>query len=51
VADYSSHSYIADLAASDQEVVLGQLRSDMSEAFPDGRARLAYATRLWVARR
>ena len=51
VADYSSHSYVADLAAKDRALVLGQLRDDLSEAFPDGRARLPYVTRMWVARR
>jgi SAM-dependent methyltransferase len=51
VADYSSHSYVADLAAQDQDSVLGQLRHDLSQAFPDGSARLPYVTRLWVARR
>jgi SAM-dependent methyltransferase len=51
VADYSSHSYVADLAAADQAVVLGGLRDDLAEVFPDGRARLPYVTRLWVARR
>lgn len=51
VADYSSHSYVADLAPAEQALVLGQLRDDLSEVFPDGRARLPYITRLWVARR
>jgi SAM-dependent methyltransferase len=51
VADYASHSYVADLAAADQAVVLGGLRDDLVEVFPDGRARLPYVTRLWVARR
>jgi len=51
VADYSSHSYVAELAANDQAFVLGQLRDDLSARFPDGWARLPYVTRLWVARR
>jgi SAM-dependent methyltransferase len=51
VADYSSHSYVADLAPADQTVVLGQLREDLTAVFPDGRARLPYVTRTWVARR
>jgi SAM-dependent methyltransferase len=51
VADYSTHSYVADLAPDDQERVLGQLRDDLSEVVPDGQARLPYVTRMWVARR
>jgi SAM-dependent methyltransferase len=51
VVDYSSHSYVADLAASDQASVLGQLRDDLTNVYPDGVARLPYITRLWVARR
>jgi SAM-dependent methyltransferase len=51
VADYSSHSYVADLQHADQHKVLGMLRSGLLEAFPDGRARLPYVTRIWVARR
>jgi SAM-dependent methyltransferase len=51
VADYSSHSYVADLSATDQALVLGQLRDDLAAVFPDGRARLPYVTRMWVARR
>jgi hypothetical protein len=35
----------------DQALVLGQLRDDLLEVFPDGRARLPYVTRMWVARR
>jgi SAM-dependent methyltransferase len=51
VADYSSHSYVADLAPSAQSLALGQLRDDLNDVFPDGRAQLPYITRLWVARR
>jgi SAM-dependent methyltransferase len=51
VADYSSHSYVAALDPDDQERVLGELRSALLEVFPDGRARLPYVTRTWVARR
>ena len=51
VADYSSHSYVADLSPDDQALVLGQLRDDLSELFPDGVAQLPYVTRTWVARR
>ena len=41
VADYSSHSYVADLAPADQALVLGQLRDDLSERLPDGRRSVA----------
>jgi SAM-dependent methyltransferase len=51
VTDYSSHSYVAALAPADQDAVLGELRSGLLEEFPDGRARLPYVTRTWVARR
>ena len=51
VADYRSHSYVAHLSPDDQALVLGQLRDDLSELFPDGVARLPYVTRTWVARR
>jgi SAM-dependent methyltransferase len=51
VGDYSSHSYVADLAPSDRTAVLGALRDDLVEVFPDGHARLPYITRTWVARR
>jgi SAM-dependent methyltransferase len=51
VGDYSSHSYVADLAPTDRMSVLGALRDDLVEAFPDGHARLPYITRTWVARR
>jgi SAM-dependent methyltransferase len=51
VADYSSHSYVADLSVDDQALVLGELHDDLSAAFPDGRAQLPYVTRVWVARR
>jgi SAM-dependent methyltransferase len=51
IGDYSSHSYVADLTPDDRAAVLGALRDDLSEVFPDGRARLPYVTRTWVARR
>jgi SAM-dependent methyltransferase len=51
VADYSSHSYVADLAAAEQASVLDALRADLLAVFPDGHARLPYVTRTWVARR
>ena len=51
VADYSSHSYVADLVADDQASVLGALRNELVGVFPDGLARLPYVTRMWVARR
>lgn len=51
VADYGSHSYVADLSGADQASVLGALRDDLVGVFPDGRARLPYVTRMWVARR
>ena len=51
VGDYSSHSYVADLAPTDRAAVLETLRDDLVEVFPDGQARLPYMTRMWVARR
>jgi len=51
VADYSSHSYVADLATDDRASVLGALRDELIGVFPDRHARLPYVTRMWVARR
>lgn len=51
VSDYGSHSYVADLAPADQQTVLGELRDGLTTAHPQGRARLPYVTRTWVARR
>lgn len=51
VTDYSSHSYVAELAAQEQQALLEVLRSGLRDAFPDGVAVLPYVTRLWVARR
>lgn len=51
VADYSSHSYVADLSADDRAGVLDRLRADLLAQHPDGPLRLPYLTRTWVARR
>jgi SAM-dependent methyltransferase len=51
VTDYSSHSYVAELAPDPQKALLDVLRSGLLEAFPGGVAVLPYVTRLWVARR
>ncbi|MDQ1627970.1 MAG: hypothetical protein QOI54_1714 [Actinomycetota bacterium] len=51
VADYGTHSYVADLDETDRASLLGALRDGMHDAFPGGRAHLPYVTRTWVARR
>jgi SAM-dependent methyltransferase len=51
VADYSSHSYVADLSEADRSQVLNGLRDDLMDAHPGGRPELPYVTRIWVARR
>jgi SAM-dependent methyltransferase len=51
VADYTSHSYIADLPAETGTQLLDGLRAGLLDASPDGRLRLRYVTRTWVARR
>ncbi len=51
VGDYGSHSYVAAMSEEDRSAVLDELRSGLLVDFPDGRARLPYVTRCWVARR
>lgn len=51
VNEHSTASHISALADADREDVLGELRAGLLAAFPDGRARLPYVTRIWVARR
>jgi SAM-dependent methyltransferase len=51
VADYSSHSYVADLSDADRAAVLGDLRDDLHSRYADGTAALPYVTRTWVARK
>jgi hypothetical protein len=51
VTDQSSHSHVAAQPAEDREELLGDLRSGLLDAFPDGVAELPYVTRVWVSRR
>lgn len=51
VTDYTSHSYLTDLDATVRDRILGVLRDDLHEAFPDGMTRVPYVTRTVVARR
>jgi SAM-dependent methyltransferase len=51
VADYSSHSYVADMSEANRTQVLGGLRHDLTAVYGDGPAQLSYVTRTWVARR